>query len=181
MTLLLLLGGARGGKSALAVQLARRHGGEVWFIATAEARDEEMAARIGVHRSARPAKWHLIEEPRELEKVLPTIPPKATLILDCLTLWTSNLIEEVSGEEIGRRAQALAAVARERPGLTIVVSNEVGLGLVPPNPLGRFYRDVLGHVNRCWADAAAEVWLVMAGRILRLDAVDLDRWRPADE
>lgn len=181
MTLLLLLGGASAGKSGLAVQLAHRRGGEVWFLATAEGLDDEMVERIRAHRAMRPAEWHVVEEPRDLERVIPTIPVHATLILDCLTLWTSNLIEQLPANEIVRRAAGLAASVRERRGLSIVVSNEVGLGLVPPNPLGRVYRDLLGQVNRCWADASDDMWLVVAGRGVRLDPVDLNRWGAAHE
>ncbi len=178
MTVLLLLGGARAGKSALAVKLARARGGRVWFLATGEPRDEEMAARIRAHRSARPTDWRVVEEPRDLERALGAVPPEATVIIDCLTLWVSNLIEERSAEEIADRAQRLASGAQRRTGLTVVVSNEVGLGLVSPNPLGRAYRDLLGRVNASWSAAADDVLLVVAGRAVRLPPVDVERWSP---
>ncbi len=176
MTLLFLLGGARSGKSALAVRLARERGDPVWFIATGEARDDEMAARIRAHRSARPEDWHVLEEPRDLERALASIPTESTVVLDCLTLWVSNLIEDRAPEEIVARASDLATRARARRGLTIVVSNEVGLGLVSPNPLGRAYRDLLGQVNARWSEASDEVLFLVAGRAVPLDRIDVERW-----
>jgi adenosylcobinamide kinase / adenosylcobinamide-phosphate guanylyltransferase len=180
MAHLLLLGGARSGKSALAVRLAGQRPADVWVIATAEPLDSEMAEKIRVHRVERPANWHLIEEPRDLERALDDVPPASTLILDCLTLWVSNLVETRPAEEILRRATDLAGRARSRPGLTLVVSNEVGLGLVPPNPLGRAFRNLLGQVNARWAGAADDVLLLVAGRAVRLEPVELDRWRSHD-
>jgi adenosylcobinamide kinase / adenosylcobinamide-phosphate guanylyltransferase len=176
MTLLLLLGGARSGKSALAVRLARARGGPVWVVATGEPRDDEMAERIRAHRSSRPSDWRVVEEPRDLVPVLDTVPPEATLILDCLTLWVSNLLERYPTEDIVGRASNLAAKSRVRSGFTIAVSNEVGLGLVTPNLLGRAYRDLLGQVNSRWADAADEVLFLVAGRAVRLEPVDAERW-----
>ncbi len=178
MTVLLLLGGARAGKSSLAVNLARARGGAVWVLATGEPRDAEMAARIRAHRLARPADWRVVEEPRELERALRAVPPAATVIIDCLTLWVSNLMEGREAEEITGDARRLATLARERSGLTIVVSNEVGLGLVSPNPLGRAYRDLLGRVNAQWSEVAEDVVLVVAGRAVRLMPFDVERWSP---
>ena len=179
MTVLLLLGGVRAGKSTLAVSLARSRGGEVWVLATGEARDEEMATRIRAHRAARPAEWSVIEEPQELDRALDAVPSTATVILDCLTLWVANLIEARSAAEILEQTRRLVTRARSRDGLTLVVSNEVGLGLVSPNPLGRAYSDLLGRVNALWSEAADEVLLVVAGRGVRLAPVDVDRWGPA--
>ncbi len=176
MAVLLLLGGARSGKSALAVRLAQARNGPVWFVATAEARDEEMAARIRDHRAARPADWRVIEEPRELEAAVRLVPSEATVIIDCLTLWVANVMDGCTPEQIADRASALGARCRARNGLTIVVSNEVGLGLVSPNPLGRAYRDVLGRVNTRWAEVAEEVLFLVAGRAVRLEPVDPARW-----
>lgn len=176
MTVLFLLGGARSGKSALAVRLARSRGGPVWVIATAEPRDAEMAQRIEEHRRARPADWHVIEEPRDLERAISGIPEGSTVILDCLTLWVANLLEDRPPEEIVGRAAALGARCRMRAGLTIAVSNEVGLGLVSDNPLGRAYRDLLGRVNQRWAEAAEEALFLVAGQAVRLTPVDVGRW-----
>lgn len=169
MPLLLLIGGARSGKSELALRLATRQAAPVVFVATAEARDDEMAARIERHRSERPASWQTHEEPLELRSVLDRVAPEACLVVDCLTLWTANALEALGGDEAEARARSAAHAARARAGLTVVVTNEVGLGLVPENELGRVYRDLLGRVNTIWADAADRVLLLVAGRVLELE------------
>ena len=159
MTLVVLLGGARSGKSRLAVERARGEGAPVVFVATGEAGDEEMADRIARHRQERPPEWTTIEEPRELAQALGRVPDGATAIVDCLSLWVANVSEP---PEVAARAAA-------RRGLTIAVSNEVGLGIVPDNALARAYRDVLGRVNAEWAAAADEAYFVVAGKLLRLE------------
>jgi adenosylcobinamide kinase / adenosylcobinamide-phosphate guanylyltransferase len=168
MTLVLLTGGARSGKSALAVALAERDPAEVVFVATGEAGDEEMAARIERHRADRPAHWTTVEEPVQLVEAVGAVDPAACLIVDCLSLWVANLLETAAAGTIEREAHAAAAVAAARPGTTIAVTNEVGLGVVPATPAGRAYRDVLGRVNASWAEQADEAWLVVAGRVLPL-------------
>lgn len=169
MTLVLLLGGARSGKSRVALALAAQEPGPVVFLATARAVDEEMAARIERHRRERPAGWATVEEPLELRGAIESADPAACVVVDCLTLWVANMLERLEPDEAEAAAIAAAASARARPGTTIAVSNEVGLGLVPMHPLGRRYRDLLGTVNRIWADAAARVALVVAGRVLPLE------------
>jgi adenosyl cobinamide kinase/adenosyl cobinamide phosphate guanylyltransferase len=166
MSLCLLLGGARSGKSSLAVHLARRAGTRVTVVATAEARDDEMAARIDQHQAERPEEWATIEEPLALATAIESVEADAALIVDCLSLWVANALEH--GLDVERDAAAAATIAAARTGATIAVSNEVGLGVVPATPLGRRYRDVLGRVNAIWADAAADVFFVAAGRMLRL-------------
>ena len=166
MSLTFLLGGARSGKSTLALQLATRASGSVTLIATAEARDEEMMERIERHRSERPQGWETVEEPLELEAALGLVPEDRVVVVDCISLWVANLLE--CGENAEGRNAAAAEAARKRPAATIVVSNEVGLGVVPVSELGRRYRDVLGRVNAQWAAAADEAALVVAGRMLRL-------------
>ena len=166
MSLTFLLGGARSGKSTLALQLATRASGSVTLIATAEARDEEMMERIERHRSERPQGWETVEEPLELEAVLGLVPEDQVVVVDCISLWVANLLE--CGENAEGRNAAAVELARKRPAATIVVSNEVGLGVVPVSELGRRYRDVLGRVNAQWAAAADEAALVVAGRMLRL-------------
>jgi adenosyl cobinamide kinase/adenosyl cobinamide phosphate guanylyltransferase len=158
MTLVLLLGGARSGKSRLAVERADAEGAPVTFIATGEAGDEEMAKRIELHKAERPASWTTVEEPLELRRALRAVPTGDTAIVDCLSLWVAN----GGGDDGAVRA------ATEREGLTIVVTNEVGLGIVPDNALARAYRDDLGRVNAAWADAADEVYLVVAGKRMKL-------------
>jgi adenosyl cobinamide kinase/adenosyl cobinamide phosphate guanylyltransferase len=160
-----LLGGARSGKSSLAVELAERAGGPVTFIATATAGDDEMAARIEAHRAERPGTWTTVEEPIRLLDALEAA--EGTVVVDCLSLWVANLLED-GATEIEEQAVAAAAVAARRR--SIAVSNEVGLGVVPPTPLARRYRDVLGRVNAAWAEAAEVTLLVVAGRALPLSS-----------
>ena len=170
MTLVLLLGGARSGKSRLALELATAGDADVTFVATAEALDEEMARRIAVHRTERPHGWTTLEEPLELGRALDQVAAGATCILDCLSLWVSNLLlRGDSTADVEAAARAGAARAAARPGLTIAVTNEVGLGVVPTTPLGRSYRDLLGVVNRIWADASHQAAFVVAGRLLPLE------------
>ncbi len=164
MTLVLLLGGARSGKSRLAVELAREAGAPVTFIATGWAGDEEMAERIARHREERPPEWTTVEEPRELARALREVPAGATALVDCLSLWVANL----EGGDAAAASEEAAAVAAGRAGLTIAVTNEVGLGIVPDNALARAYRDDLGRVNAVWGAVADEAWFVVAGRRLRL-------------
>jgi len=169
MPLILLLGGARSGKSALAVELAARHGGPVTFIATGEAGDDEMRARIARHRAERPPGWRTVEAPVRLEAAVAGVADDACLLVDCLSLWVANVMHEDAGlAALPARSRRAAALAARRDGLTIAVSNEVGMGIVPATPLGRAYRDALGRVNAAWASAADTVLLVVAGRALRL-------------
>jgi adenosylcobinamide kinase / adenosylcobinamide-phosphate guanylyltransferase len=169
VTLTFLLGGARSGKSGLAVELARGEG-VVTVIATAEGRDDEMRARIELHRSERPAEWATLEEPLELGAALSSAPADAAVIVDCLSLWVANLVGRGDADvEIEQQSDAAVARAGARPGWTIAVSNEVGLGIVPDNALARSYRDVLGRVNAEWVALADEAYFVVAGRLLRLE------------
>lgn len=171
MPLTFLIGGARSGKSALAVRQAAATAAPVVFVATAEARDDEMAARIARHRAERPPDWRTVEAPLELASALREAPPDATVVVDCVSLWVSNLLEKGLGDhEVSRRTREAAAVAASRDGLTLAVSNEVGMGIVPMHELSRRYRDLLGWVNAAWAEAAAEAVLVVAGRRLVLEA-----------
>ena len=172
MALTLLLGGARGGKSALAARLAASSGRPVVVVATAEARDEEMAERIRRHREDRPADWATLEVPLDLPAAIEGIDGGACVILDCLSLWVSNAMEAgASDEAIVEEARAVAATLAARRGPAAVVSNEVGLGIVPVNDLARRYRDVLGRVNATFAAAADAAYLVVAGRALLLEEV----------
>lgn len=173
MALTMLLGGARSGKSALAVRRAEAFAGPVAFIATAEPRDAEMITRIARHRAERPREWKTIDAPLDLNGALAVVPEEACAIVDCLSLWVANVIESNEEETIAQLAAEAARLAAERPALTIAVSNEVGMGIVPANELARRYRDVLGRVNAIWAQQAAEAVLVVAGRQLPLEAGDL--------
>ena len=167
MTLVVLLGGARSGKSSLAVRLARAEGAPVTFLATGEPRDDEMAERIRLHRAERPEGWTTIEEPLELQPAIARVPEEDTLVIDCLSLWVANVLERGAEE----RLEGAVASAATRSGLTVAVSNEVGLGIVPVTPLGRRYRDVLGRVNAAWVEASERAYLVVAGRALPLERV----------
>ncbi|HTW08034.1 MAG TPA: bifunctional adenosylcobinamide kinase/adenosylcobinamide-phosphate guanylyltransferase [Acidimicrobiales bacterium] len=172
--LTVLLGGARSGKSALAAQAAAASGADVTFIATAEARDEEMAARIAEHRRDRPHQWVTVEAPLQLERALATVSDTGTVVVDCLTLWVANMIEVgASDAEVSKEASDLAARAEQRRGLVVVVSNEVGSGLVPGEPLGRRYRDLLGAVNVICARQARAAYLVVAGLALALSPLHI--------
>ena len=168
MPLVLLLGGARSGKSSLALRLARAQEAPVVFLATAEALDPEMAARIASHRGERPPEWTTLEEPLHLRAALESTEGERCLVVDCLTLWTANALARLGAEEAEREARACAAAAAARAGLTLAISNEVGLGIVPERALGRRYRDLLGHVNAAWAEVADAAYLLVAGRALPL-------------
>jgi adenosylcobinamide kinase / adenosylcobinamide-phosphate guanylyltransferase len=171
MPLTLLLGGARSGKSSLAVARARALAVPVVFIATAEALDAEMEERVARHRAERDPAWTTAEEPLELERAVKEAAPQACAIVDCLSLWVANLLQgDLSEEEVVERSRRAAETAAARPGPTIAVSNEVGMGVVPEHLLGRRYRDALGRVNAAWAAAADEALLVVAGRTLELEA-----------
>jgi adenosylcobinamide kinase / adenosylcobinamide-phosphate guanylyltransferase len=169
MALTMLLGGARSGKSRFAIELAAAARMPVTVIATGEPGDAEMAARIAAHGAERPDGWITVEEPCALEDALGSADPTHAVIVDCLTLWVANLLGrgDDSDAVLGASAGA-AASAAARSTLTIAVSNEVGLGIVPATPLGRLYRDLLGSVNRMWVDASADAALVVAGRALSL-------------
>jgi adenosylcobinamide kinase / adenosylcobinamide-phosphate guanylyltransferase len=130
-----------------------------------------MAARIERHRRDRPAGWTTVEEPVELVSALRNAPADAFLVVDCLTLWIANLMEaEWPEERIEHAAQEAAAALSARTAPGVVVSNEVGLGVVPATELGRSYRDVLGRVNGTFAEAADSAQLIVAGRALDLGA-----------
>jgi len=169
MGLTFLVGGARSGKSTLALGLAAESGRTVVFVATSEPRDEEMATRIERHRRERRPEWSTVEAPLDLSGALAAAPEEACVVLDCLTIWTSNALEAGwTDEAVAQAAEEVARLAASRAAPTVVVSNEVGLGVVPDTPLGRRYRDVLGRVNAIFAAAAERACLVVAGRALEL-------------
>ena len=168
--IVLLLGGARSGKSRLAERMARESGGDsVTYLATAEVRDEEMADRVAQHRQDRPSVWQTIEEPLHIAAALEKADHE-TVLLDCLTLLATNHLlgsgEDSAHEELSR----LITAARNRQGTLIVVSNEVGNGIVPANAISRQFRDLQGNLNRRLAEAADTVLLVVAGLPLTLKA-----------
>ncbi|WP_419862794.1 bifunctional adenosylcobinamide kinase/adenosylcobinamide-phosphate guanylyltransferase [Candidatus Poriferisodalis sp.] len=176
--LIAFTGGARSGKSAAALRAATSDGAPVTFIATAEAGDDEMAARIERHRADRPAAWTTIEAPIHLALAVEQVDAEATIVIDCLSMWVSNrMLEGGAGAgsvdaahagEITAEARELVACLHGREGVSIVVTNEVGSGVVPATPLGRAYRDVLGSVNQIVVGAADRAYLVVAGKRLEL-------------
>jgi adenosylcobinamide kinase / adenosylcobinamide-phosphate guanylyltransferase len=170
--LTLILGGARSGKSAYAQQLAEQCQQAVIFVATGVAFDDEMAARIRVHQAERPANWHTLEAPQEVGAAIRACDaPGEVLLIDCLTLLANNVILALPDPEDARAAQAaldaevedLLAAYTKSSAEWLVVSNEVGLGLVPAYPLGRVYRDVLGRANQRLAQVADRVLFMVAG------------------
>lgn len=182
MTAVLILGGARSGKSAYAERLAgawaARRGAEQVFVATAQALDAEMADRIARHRAERGARWRTVEAPRELTAALRReAAPNRVVLVDCLTLWLSN--EMLAQEERGTPPMEAEAALEARyagliealsaaEGLIVAVSNEVGYGLAPTNALGRAFRDAQGRLNQRVAAVADHAALVAAGLPLTL-------------
>ena len=172
-------GGARSGKSSFAERLAASTERTVVYLATLEALDGEMGDRIARHQAQRPVDWRTVEAPRALAAAVHDVPGEATILVDCLSLWVSNRLLEL-GEEPDARAvrnleteldleiDAILETARGREADTIVVSNEVGGGVVPPSVLGRAYRDLLGRANQRVSLGAGRAWLLVAGRALEL-------------
>jgi adenosylcobinamide kinase / adenosylcobinamide-phosphate guanylyltransferase len=180
--LTLILGGARSGKSTYAEALALKNGGRVAYIATAQALDEEMKERIDLHRQKRPGSWQTYELATGVGDALMDDPPEVEVVLlDCLTLLVANRILEAAPEVdqpdetaanalVQSEIDDLLKAIQSSPAEWIVVSNEVGLGLVPPYPLGRIYRDLLGWANQRLAQAAGRAVFMIAGVPMRLTA-----------
>ncbi len=176
----LILGGARSGKSAFAERLAEVHAGSVVYLATAAAADSsadpEMVERIAHHQARRPAQWTLVEEPLGLAEALQRqAAPDTLIIVDCLTLWLSNVLfadEQRPGLFVEQREQLLGTLP-ELAGSVVLVSNEVGLGIVPANALARRFRDEAGRLNQAVASCCEKVTLVAAGLPLALKGESL--------
>jgi adenosylcobinamide kinase/adenosylcobinamide-phosphate guanylyltransferase len=167
--LILVTGGARSGKSRFALERLRQLAPEgPWtYLATAEGLDDEMRGRIRRHQAERGPGWHTVEAPRDPARIFST--NVRALLLDCLTLWLSNrMFDGGSDEQILAEAEALAELARKAPGPVVMVTNEVGAGIVPDNQLSRRFRDLAGWVNQRVAAAADEVVLVACGLPLRI-------------
>lgn len=158
--LTLILGGARSGKSAYAERLVTAHPSPWTFVATAEALDDEMAARIAAHRARRRAGWVTIEAPQELAQAVRNA-PNAPLLLDCLTLWLSNRL--LADADLAADRAALVEALARRAAPTVVVSSEVGLSIVPDNALARKFRDAAGELHQAVARVAGRVALTVAG------------------
>lgn len=167
MGYVVLTGGARSGKSSAAERMAAASGKPVTMVATAEALDGEMADRIARHRAARPAGWETVEAPRDVVEAVASLDSGRFVLVDCLTLWVSNLFLDRDDAEVLSEADRLGEALRSRDG--VVVTNEVGDGIVPADPMTRRYRDLLGMVNARLADGAEAVWLMTAGRAIRTE------------
>lgn len=160
----LILGGARSGKSACAERLAGESGSEVVYIATAQARDDEMTARIAHHRARRPAHWSCVEEPLALAAVLrEQARAERCVLVDCLTLWLSNLLGDADAERFQQERDQLLDVLPRLPGTVLMVSNEVGLGVVPMGELARRFVDEAGRLHQSIAALSERVLFVAAG------------------
>ena len=177
--LTLVTGGARSGKSRYAEELAAATGAPVVYVATMEATDEETVARVAAHRARRPAQWATVEEPLDLAGAVAGADAEATVLVEGLATWCGNLFWRAGlgddappgawerlVEEAAAGARRLAAAARGRAGATVVVTNEVGWGIVPVGRLTRYYRDALGLANQAIGREADAVVLVVAGRAL---------------
>lgn len=169
MSSLFVLGGARSGKSRYAQARAEAIAGRHIFVATAEAWDDEMRDRIARHRADRDARWTTVDAPYELPAAIAEhSAPDAVLLVDCLTLWTSNLL--LAGRDIDAASADLCAAIVRFEGHILLVANEVGLGIVPDNALARTFRDAAGRLNQEVAATADEVVLIAAGLPLTLKA-----------
>jgi len=176
--LILITGGARSGKSSFAARLAGGGGDHVLFVATARAGDEEMARRIRAHQTARPERWRTLEVPRDVGRaILEAAHDREAILVDCLGVLISNILMDLVGEdiescqvqfehierEVCHEIESLLDAFQRTAGDFVVVTNEVGYGLVPPYPLGRAFRDLLGSANQTLASRADEVYLLVAG------------------
>ena len=169
--IVLITGGARSGKSRFAQELAMHEGRDVVFIATAAVRDKEMEQRVQRHRRSRPPQWKTVEEEVNLVGAIEALArePK-TLIIDCITLWLSNLMEQGhEDEKICQEARRLGEILQRSPHSVILVTNEVGSGIVPENNLARRFRDLAGEVNQILASSAQECYLMVFGRPMKID------------
>lgn len=182
----LLIGGARSGKSSLAERLAQATGRPVLFVATMEPRDDEVRLRIAQHRASRPSAWRTVEEPVDVVSALEAnVRPGDTIVLDCVTLWVANmLLRDLPDADAASVGEADAAVencvtaarglldwASPQAGEMFAVTNEVGMGVIPPYRLGRVFSDALGRVNAVIANAAGRVYHLNAGLVLELKAL----------
>jgi adenosylcobinamide kinase/adenosylcobinamide-phosphate guanylyltransferase len=182
----LITGGARSGKSRFAETLAAEGGGRVVYLATLEPRDDEMRLRVARHRASRPASWLTVEEPLDPLAALQRQVPHETCLLDCLTLWLSNLLLQTESPEAGTealedptpltsailgRVRALLEWQQSQPSHLIIVTNEVGSGLVPEYELSRTYRDLLGEANQIAGAAADRLYLCVAGQAVDLKTI----------
>ncbi|MBU9809160.1 bifunctional adenosylcobinamide kinase/adenosylcobinamide-phosphate guanylyltransferase [Rahnella sp. C60] len=175
--MMLITGGARSGKSRFAEQVAEKRGGEVLYIATSVVTDAEMAERIRYHQQQRPAHWHTFESYRDLGNIILEHQVQfPTIIIECITTLMTNLLFDIAGEtsvedmdfeaieqHIFAQTTQLTKVAQQADSEVIIVTNEVGMGIVPDNLLARRFRDIAGRVNQQLAAAADDVYLIVSG------------------
>ena len=168
--IVLITGGARSGKTTFALKQGAEGagGGRKVYIATAQALDQEMAERIARHRKKRGGAWETVEEPVHLDKAVRECASASVMVIDCLTLWLSNLLCGRLGVEEAQARLVAALGALEGPVRAYVVSNEVGMGIVPENDMARLYRDMAGRLNQAVAHVADEVYLMVSGLPLRI-------------
>jgi adenosylcobinamide kinase/adenosylcobinamide-phosphate guanylyltransferase len=169
--IILITGGCRSGKSAFALRLAESLPGRRAYVATCQPMDDEMRERIRKHRQARAeTQWETVEEPVHLAQGLAHARRYDVVLVDCLTLWVSNLMEkarqkgaDVNEEHLAQRCEEVLAACRAHPGTILLVTNEVGMGIVPQNALARLFRDLIGRCNQIIAAAADRVTLMSCG------------------
>lgn len=163
--IIFIVGGARSGKSSFALKKAKKYGGKIAFIATCLARDKEMKKRVALHKEARPRNWHTFENPKDMTKTL----LKAgsyfdTIVIDCLTLLVSEyMLRRFSQKDIEGEFCSMVKTLKKIKSRCIIVSNEVGLGIVPNNKLARDFRDIAGRMNQLMAGNSDEVFFTVSG------------------
>ena len=168
-SVILVGGGTRSGKSRFALSLAAKLGTRRLFVATGQAKDAEMATRIRAHQQSRGATFPTLEEPLALPEALHNVNNADVVVIDCLTLWLANLLlEGKPADEIDRRVRDLGAVLERRAFHAIVVTSEVGMGIVPESALGRLFRDIAGMAHQRLSEQADEVYFALLGTMLRL-------------
>jgi len=167
VAIVLIGGGARSGKSRHALEVARKRGSRLVFLATAQAFDEEMVARVAKHRAERGADFSTIEEPLEIAEVIRKTADADAIVLDCLTLWLSNIMLTF-GRDVDSEIENLIQAAQATSTAVIAVTNEVGCGIVPDNTLSRDFRDHGGVLNQRVAAVADEVYWMVFGQPLRV-------------
>ena len=167
---MLITGGARSGKSAFAERMALRDTGRAVYIATAEPGDAEMADRIAAHKARRGAAWSAMEVPRDLEAALDQSDADEPRLVDCLTLWLTNLM--LDDDDWRQAGLSLASAVQRQTAPVIFVTNEVGAGIVPENKLAREFRDAAGWLNQQIATVCDEVWMCVAGCPLKVKPND---------
>ncbi len=178
--IILVGGGVRSGKSAFALQRARELGARRVFVATAQVLDREMDQRVGRHRRERGDDFRTVEAPRELLATLQKLEAADVVVVDCLTLWLSNLLlDGLSGEQIEARVRELGVWLGQRRRHCVIVSNEVGMGIVPDNALARAFRDLSGSAHQLLGARADEVYVGVFGQLLRLRPGPVEALGPA--